>query len=630
MTRPLHRFALVVTTALVAIDLVSAGVVAVTPSPAAAAAPTTGRYVPVDTARVWSGTVGTSPTVVTIAGKVGVPSNATAVVVNVEVGTPTANGYVRVTPRGSDPQVATQEFSAGQTISNLSTVKLARGGVQVKLSAGTGTVFMDVSGYYVDGSGATYTPLDATRVFQGTVGTTPVRVPLTGVGGVPSTATAVAVNTQVQDTTANGYVRVTPSGQDPQVAAQVFTRGTAISNLVIVKLVGGAAQVKVSSGTATVFMDVSGYYEDSDSGSVFVPLDTTRAYAGPVTTTARVVRLSGTAGVPGTATAVVANAETEKTTAAGYLRVTPAGKDAQVATQVFGANRAVSNLVMAKVTGSTVNRGVQAKVSAGSATLDLDVAGYFMDGSSGSGIGADISWPQCGSASTWPDDMAFGLIGVNNGLANNDNPCFGQQLVWALGSAGGTTQPKVQLYVNTANPGEYFKNNPGASRASWPTSNAGSDSTRPTNPYGTCTNDTAGLTSTACSWMYGWNRAVEDANDRSVSNPGSYRWWLDAETNGTWQSGVGQNRATLEGMTAYFTSIGASVGLYSSPSEWSTLFGSVPSSSTLYRLPSWRAVGTATLATAQQSCAATPFTAGGRIEMVQYVADGFDRNATCV
>lgn len=636
MPRPLHRFALVLATAVAAVGLVGTGLALGTPAPASAAtpasvpAPSTGRYVPLDTTRVWSGSVGTSPTVVTVAGTGGVPADATAVVVNVEVSNPTTAGYVRVTPRGSDPRVATQAFSAGQSIANLSTVKLVQGGVQVKLSSGTGTVFLDVSGYYVDGQGATYTPLDAQRVFGGTVGTTPVRVPLAGLGGVPAGATAVAVNTQVQDTTANGYVRVTPAGRDAQVAAQVFTRGTAISNLVIVRLVDGAAQVKVSSGTATVFMDVSGYYEDSDSGSVFVPIDTTRAYSGPVTTTPRTVRLTGTAGVPGTATAVVANAETEQTTATGYLRVTPAGQDAQVATQPFRAGTAVSNLVMVKVNGSSVDRRVQAKVSAGSAVLDFDVAGYFMDGSSGSGIGADLSWPQCGSASSWPQDMAFGIVGVNGGKATTTNPCSGQQVVWASGSAGGTTQPTVQLYVNTANPGEYFRDHPTVDRGSWPTSNAGSDATRPSNPYGSCVATTAGLTSTACSWMYGWNRAVEDANDRGVADPGSRRWWLDAETDGTWQSGLAQNRATLEGMTAYLTSIGASVGLYSSPSEWTTLFGTVPSSSTLAGLPSWRAVGVATLATAQQSCTAAPFTVGGRVEMVQYVADGFDRNATCV
>lgn len=626
MTRPLHRTAFIaLATALVAVVLVTLGLVVSPPTPAHAAAPSTGRYVPVDTTRVWSGSVGTASKVVPIAGRAGVPAAATAVVVNVEVGSPTATGYVRVTPAGVDASVATQEFSAGQTISNLATVKLAKGGVQVKLSAGSGTVFMDVSGYYVDGAGATYTPVDAARVFRQQVGTAPVRVPLAGTGGVPDDATAVAVNTQVEATTANGYVRVTPAGQDPQVASQVFTRGTAVSNLVIVKLVGGAAQVRVSAGTATVSMDVSGYYTNSDSGSVFVPIDTTRAYAGPVGTTPRTVRLTGTAGVPGTATAVVANAETERTTAAGYLRVTPAGTDAQVATQVFGAGRAISNLVMAKVTGSTANRGVQAKVSAGTATLDLDVAGYFLDGSSGSGIGADVSWPQCnadGSSTALPVGQAFGIVGVNGGLANNDNDCLAQHLAWAATSAGGTSQPTTQLYVNTANPGR---------KASvWPTSNTvpngGPTLTGSQNPYGTC----RGGYDLPCTFMYGFTRAYEDGTARGVSSPGSYRWWLDAETDGTWQSSTALNRASLEGMTASFTRLGGTVGVYSSPSEWTTLFGSVPSTSSLYRLPTWRAIGAGTLASAQRACAAAPFTGGGRVTMVQYVSGGFDRNATCV
>jgi len=626
-----HRLALVLTALVVA-----TGIAAVGPATTAeAAAPTTGRYTALDTTRAWSGSVGTTAKVVPIAGRAGVPANATAVVVNVEVEKPTAAGYVRVTPGGVDARVATQEFRAGQTISNLATVRLAKGGLQVKLSAGSGTVYLDVSGYYADGSGATYTPLNAARVFQGRVGTGAVRVPLAGKAGIPSTATAVALNTEVEAPTADGYVRVTPAGKDAQVAAQVFTRGTTISNLVTVKLSGGAAQVKVSRGAATVYMDVAGYYANSSTGSVFVPIDTVRAYAGPVTTTARTVRLTGTAGVPGTATAVVANAETEQTTAAGYLRVTPAGQDAQVATQVFGAKQAVSNLVIAKVVGSSVDRRVQVKVSRGSAVLDLDVAGYFVDGSSGSGFGADVSWPQGGSPSNYPTNQAFGIVGVNEGLANNTNPYLAQQLAWAQSSAGGTSQPKTQLYVNTANPGQYFKDNPTKPRTSWPTSNVDPGGTtvlpgKSGNPYGACVAGDAALTSAQCSWMYGWNRAYEDAQTRGVASPGSYRWWLDAETDGSWQKTTTLNRATLEGMTAYFVSIGATVGVYSSPSEWSTLFGAVPSGSTLYKLPTWRAIGPASAASAQAACSAAPYVAGGRTTIVQYVTGSTDNVVSCV
>src|SRR6478735_5936173 len=66
-------------------------------------------------------------------------------------------------------------------------------------------------------------------------------------------------------------------------------------------------------------------------------------------------------------------------------------------------------------------------------------------------LGNDISWPQCGKS--LPKGQAFGIVGVNNGLANTTNPCLASELSWAGSSTGGTGQPKVELYVNTANPG---------------------------------------------------------------------------------------------------------------------------------------------------------------------------------
>jgi hypothetical protein len=107
-------------------------------------------FVPVATTRVFNATVGTTPTVVTLPTSV-VPAGATAVVVNTEVFGPSTAGYVRVTPAGSDPSVAVQEFAKGQAISNLVVVKLSGGQIQVKLSAGTARILMDVSGYYASG-----------------------------------------------------------------------------------------------------------------------------------------------------------------------------------------------------------------------------------------------------------------------------------------------------------------------------------------------------------------------------------------------------------------------------------------------------------------------------------------------
>ena len=69
-------------------------------------------------------------------------------------------------------------------------------------------------------------------------------------------------------------------------------------------------------------------------------------------------------------------------------------------------------------------------------------------------VGYDVSHPQCGDH--LPDAPAFGVVGVNGGLPTRPNPCLAEQLAWAAEEATGEAepQPEVQLYVNTANPGQ--------------------------------------------------------------------------------------------------------------------------------------------------------------------------------
>ena len=293
--------------------------------------------------------------------------------VNVEVFKPTVASYLRVTPAGADAQVATQQFAAGETISNLVVVKLsATGKIQVKVAAGSARVLMDVSGYYSDGAGSTFRPLPTARTFDGQVGTTPVPVQIAGLTGVPANASAVVANVEVFNPTAASYVRVTPSGQDPQVATQQFARGQAISNLVVSQLVNGKIQVKVAAGSARVLIHVAGYYIEGVD-STFKPLPTQRTFDGPVATTAVPVQIAGLKGVPANATAVVVNIEVFKPTAASYLRVTPAGQDAQVATQQFRRSQTISNLVVVKL----VNGKIAVKLAAGTGRVLIDVAGFY-------------------------------------------------------------------------------------------------------------------------------------------------------------------------------------------------------------------------------------------------------------
>lgn len=232
-------------------------------------------------------------------------------------------------------------------------------------------------------------------------------------------------------------------------------------------------------------------------------------------------------------------------------------------------------------------------------------------------IGNDVSWPQCGK--DLPKGQAFGIVGVNNGVANTTNPCLTEQLAWAAGSSGATEQPKVSLYVNTANPGK--------AGSWWPTSDEYPVGSPVDNPYGSCKAKDYGK---ACAYMYGYAKAWDDAYIRGISNPADYVWWLDVETGNSWSTtDKDANRAVLEGMTDFFTSIDAEgVGIYSTGSQWSQIVGTVNSSSNLYWLPSWLA-GARTLTGAKGNCSNPPLTRGGDVELTQFVSRGFDYDYSC-
>ena len=275
-------------------------------------------------------------------------------------------------------------------------------------------------------------------------------------------------------------------------------------------------------------------------------------------------------------------------------------------------------------------------------------------------VGNDISYPQCGGA--FPTGQVIGIVGVNDGLANNLNPCFGvpaqksvtaSELYWSTTStAGTTTQPRRQLYVNTGNPGPTYNGSP---ITDWPADNLGGGN----DPYGYCTVDGStglGSDNRACAWQYGWNMAEEDASTAplpggpefpagstsffrqgtssvdtaapgSVStDPTTYAWWLDVETGNSWSSDTTLNDADLEGMVAFFRGIGATVGAYSTGYQWGQIAGTPSTGSSLAALPTWIA-GAGSLSGAQSSCASTGFTSGA-VMLAQWVAS-YDDDLPC-
>jgi hypothetical protein len=610
MTRRLIVSAVAALVALVAGPL--AATTAAVAAPAASAATTIvgDTFLPVNTARVYQGTITTTASRITVAGRGGVPTSAVAVVLDVEVSAPTASGSIAVVAPGSSTSAVTQSFVAGSQASNSTTVRLVNGQVELRLSKGSGTVALDVSGYYIAGAGGnTYVPTTPVQMYGGTVGTTAQRVQVGGVSGIPSTANAAAVEVLVSGSTSSGWVRVTPAGHDAQTTFQEFARGRTIGNAGVVRLVGGALQVRVSAGTAHVTVAITGYYTPDDSGSVFTPIGTTHAFAGTVSTSARAVQLTGTVGVPGIASAIVANVGVQSPTAAASLRFGPYGVTSSIATQGFLAKGSpISTMAQ-----TTVRSGkAQLSVTAGSVGATVDVVGYFLHADAGSGVGADVSYPQAGK--TLPSGQSFGIVGVNGNLANQPNPGLADQLSWAQGTTGATAQARTQLYVLTADPGK-------AAASSWPTSNRADNGVTVSNPYGTCAN----TDSTACAYVYGYDRAVYDAG--LVSGPSAYRWWLDVEwapTDGpswlTGTTGLAMNQADLEGVAAGLRAAGVSqIGLYSTSLQLAQVIHTPTTSSTLSGLPDWIPIGEATLPSAQAACADAPLTPGGKVVMTQYL-----------
>lgn len=229
-------------------------------------------------------------------------------------------------------------------------------------------------------------------------------------------------------------------------------------------------------------------------------------------------------------------------------------------------------------------------------------------GSTSTLTGNDVSWPQC--SKSLPKGQLFGIVGVNGGLANTTNPCFATELAWANASAGGTKQDKAALYVNTANPGNMV--------GDWP-------KTGTANPYGICT----GGDDQACAYQYGWNVAEADAQTRIGSNsPANFKWWLDVETDNSWETNIANNTADLEGMVAYFESVGGRVGLYSTATQWQQIAGTTSSTSNLYGLDSWLP-GASNLTGAENACK-LPGLTGGATTVTQYVSRRVDYDYSCI
>jgi cysteine-rich repeat protein len=221
------------------------------------------------------------------------------------------------------------------------------------------------------------------------VGTTR-NLTVTGVAGVPATATAVALNVAAVSPVAAGHLRVFPAGEPLPTASVInFAAGKNTPNHVIVK-VGAGGQISMYAGDTTqVIVDVNGYFTNTAAGSTYVPVvSRTRlttitlpgAVAGNPAASSVDVVVAGAGGIGADALTVAVDIAAGNPVGTGHMRVFPAGASPipTASTHNFVAGDSRMNLVL-------VNPGVGGAItvynaSGGAVTVTVDTVGYFHPG----------------------------------------------------------------------------------------------------------------------------------------------------------------------------------------------------------------------------------------------------------
>jgi hypothetical protein len=216
-----------------------------------------------------------SPVCFTLAGVMGIPSNAAGALLNVTATGYGGNGWLTVYPNGSSvPSTSTVNFDTHEwAIANNAQIEIGTSGkVCVSAGANASQAIIDVAGY-VTATGLAQIPLIApARIVDtrtGLGGVTGPIVPgspacftLAGVAGVPASASTVIVNVTATGYGANGWLTLYPNGQPlPATSTVNFdTHEYAIANGAIMR-VGSVAKVCVGAGASAsqVIIDVTGY-----------------------------------------------------------------------------------------------------------------------------------------------------------------------------------------------------------------------------------------------------------------------------------------------------------------------------------------------------------------------------------
>lgn len=211
-------------------------------------------------------------------------------------------------------------------------------------------------------------------------------------------------------------------------------------------------------------------------------------------------------------------------------------------------------------------------------------AGIYATGTTG----VDLSWANCG---TTAPRVSFGIVGVTGGTVYSTNSCV---------AAEARQFRSPSLYANTG----------------WYDQSTHLNATSPR----TCVTTDANC----MAYNYGYNAGIAAWDSAASAGVTSSTWWLDVETENTWNADVAQNRQSIQGETDALRAKGASsVGIYSQAWQWNQITGGW-----INNWPNWVATGASSALKARTYCTNNRFT-GGLTYLAQYKSRGLDYNYAC-
>jgi uncharacterized protein (DUF1501 family) len=334
-----------------------------------------------------------------IAGQFGVPNEAVAVAINLTAVDATDPTYVTVWPGGTSRPVSSNLNPVpGMAVPNLVVTQLG-GAKSIGMYNNSGSVHLvgDLVGYFVSTSNLRLQALSPARLLDtrdGTGGTNgqvgpgqTINLKVTGAGGVPNNAKAVALNVTVTEPNDSSFLTVWPAGDARPTASSVnMVPGQTVPNMVLAR-VGADGKISIynNTGSTHVVVDVIGAFADNASGR-FVAIQPGRVLdtrdgtgvpaVGRVTQDPVILKMTGAMGVPTSGvSAVLLNVVAVEPVGDSFITVYPSGTDRPLASNLnVVTGQVVPNMVLARL-GS--DGCVALYNNAGHVDLVADVMGYF-------------------------------------------------------------------------------------------------------------------------------------------------------------------------------------------------------------------------------------------------------------